>query len=430
MSVTTLQTTSHKRTIATLVSATSGNISAAEYLNLIQRDGMLKTNNLSKVESVVTLRKNRKLLAENEALIQKCHRKDIDFSRLQLTFNEACIWLLPINSKKMAVQWYLPAGMQRNCLDIFKGEEASFVLRIYQNLETPSGWKKSQRTLEFEIDVTRSCCYINLENSTGLYAVELGLRCGRDSYIFITRSTEIRMPVSGAATIKTLKSSIKTSKQSWSKNHPLKHQVRQKTIAPKDESDWNNRDVEAEENTQAIYGDFLDEGPRSLKIANKIKPSNETARKNNLAGRKADNCAQNLHSDNATTGKLVNTLCSKRQKKGYSVNAFQVMNVSVTAKNSVENSTVDTRIQEKIDAVVAAEKPATISCKSLRDKISKLKDKAEIILRGKVKRHGQRVRVGGLLIEPDDDGSFCVACVIRNGKLYVPVEEVSAICEI
>ena len=159
-----IQTTSRIRVATTANETESGKISATEYLNLIQRDGILKNRHLSQTENAVTLRRNRKLVTENSQREQS----SIDYSRLQLTFSEANILLLPVNSKKMAVQWHLPTGMRRNCLDIFKGEDACFVLRIYQNLETPSGWKKSQRTLEFEIDINRNCCYINLENSNGL----------------------------------------------------------------------------------------------------------------------------------------------------------------------------------------------------------------------------------------------------------------------
>lgn len=432
MSDTTLQTISRKQAPSARGMAMSGNISATEYLNLIQRDGILRTRNLSKVENAVTLRRNRKLVTENESSNKERNQKKFDYSQLQLTFSEANIWLLPVNSKKIAVQWHLPMGMRRNCLDIFKGEEACFVLRIYQNLETPSGWKKSQRTLEFEIDINRNCCYINLENSKGLYTAELGLRCSRDRHIFIARSTEIRMPISGVGTLKKVEHTMPISKQSWNKNHPLKHKVTPKAITPEDERGWDGRDVMAEENTIAIYQDFIAEGPRSLRIADKINQSDEVTRKNNLAKRKVKTCTPKQKATSKDHNQWVNALCINPQNKISSINEFQVVTVPSAAKKNenIGKGGINPQIQKKIDAVASREKPAIVNCNSLRDKISKLKENAEIILRGKVKRAGQRVRVGGLLIEPEDDGSFCVACVIRNGKLYVPVEEVNAICEL
>lgn len=426
-----IQTTSRIRVATTANETESGKISATEYLNLIQRDGILKNRHLSQAENAVTLRRNRKLVTENSQREQS----SIDYSRLQLTFSEANIWLLPVNSKKMAVQWHLPTGMRRNCLDIFKGEDACFVLRIYQNLETPSGWKKSQRTLEFEIDINRNCCYINLENSNGLYTAELGLRCSRDRHIFIARSMEIRMPVSTCSNaMKKIESEIAINKQAWSKNHPLKHRVTQKTIMPIDECGWEDRDVVAEEDTAALYHDFIAEGPRSLRIAQNVKESDIATRKTNLARRKVKVCLPNPNAARNNASKLVNTLCTNKETQAYAVNEFQVMSVAGVEtgaeKGKNEKKSVSRKLQKKIDAISMREKPAIVNCNSLREKISKLKDKAEIVLRGKVKRPGQRVRVGGLLIEPENDGSFCVACVIRNGKLYVPVEEVSAVCEI
>lgn len=424
-----LQTNSRKRMVVTIPKTESEKISATEYLNLIQRDGILKNRQLSQVESAMTLRMNRKLVVEDTHATQRSGHGRIDYSLLQLTFSEANIWLLPVNSKKMAVQWHLPTGMRRNCLDIFKGEDACFVLRIYQNLKTPSGWKKSQRTLEFEIDIDRNCCYINLENSIGLYTAELGLRCSRDRHIFIARSTEIRMPVSNSNAMKKIESEIAITNQAWSKNHPLKHYATQKTIMPEDDCGWDARDIVAEEDTEAVYRDFIVEGQRSLRIAQKAKESDAATRKTNLTRRKVKVCLPNQNTSNGVSN-LVSTLCANRENKNFAVNKFQVVPVSGTVKAKVEKKAINQKIQKKIDAISTRENPAIVNCSSLREKISKLKDKAEIILRGKVKRPGQRVRVGGLLIEPEEDGSFCVACVIRNGKLYVPVEEVSAICEI
>ena len=417
-----LHNASRNRVSSAAVSVKDGSISAAKYLNLIQRDGILKTQKLSKIERGVTLRKNHKLITENDSVVQNRCEKNIDYSQLKLTFNESSIWLLPVNSQKIAVQWHIPTSMRRNCLDIFKGEEACFVLRIYQNTETLSGWKKSQRTLEFEIDINRNCCYINLENNTGIYTAELGLRCSRDRHIFIARSAEIRMPVPGSAATKKIDKPLRITQQNWSKKHPLKHRAEKKIITPENQCEWENRDVQAEENVAAIYNDFIDEGPRSLRIAEKITPASKEGRKASISERLIKVCISNADSCKKKVNKLINTLCSNRSIPEYVANKFQVM-ATATPDKKKKNNVVVPRIQEQeINTTI-------INSKLLQDKISKLKDKAEIILRGKVKRPGQRVRVGGLLIEPDDDGSFCVACVIRNGKLHVPVEEVCAICE-
>ncbi|MCX7935069.1 MAG: DUF4912 domain-containing protein, partial [Planctomycetota bacterium] len=48
---------------------------------------------------------------------------------------------------------------------------------------------------------------------------------------------------------------------------------------------------------------------------------------------------------------------------------------------------------------------------------------AEIILRGRVKP-GKKLRIGNRIIETNPDGTFCVACILKDGKLQVPVEVV------
>jgi len=79
-------------------------------------------------------------------------------------------------------------------------------------------------------------------------------------------------------------------------------------------------------------------------------------------------------------------------------------------------------------SVPGRRRSATLQLKRKKSIITALADaglelEAELILRGRVKP-GKRVRIANRIIHTHPDGSFCVSCVIRNGRIHVPVEVV------
>lgn len=390
-------------------------IDDAEYIKLIQRDGILKHNNCL---SYKIFKKDKIVNSINLDDFADIAKVKGSSSNIQLVFNESKIWITPVNTKKIAVQWHLPISMQRNCLDIFNDNKTCFVLRIYQNFSTSTGWKKTQRTLEFEIDVSRRSCYINLESNSDSYIAELGILYNKEKYIFITRSEEVTLPRNESITNKINFHKIsKNLNYNWKCNRHIKltDYIPYKIV----DSNESLRDIIAEVKTSAVYGEFINEGSKVFRLEkNKINPSSVSKRKNAVRKFNAvKNKKMLLNNDNLKDGLPLITNISNNETITYSKsnakNKYQI------AKYQSNDSLVlnNKQVEYKID----------IKNEKITKKISTLKDKAEIILRGKVKRKGQRVRVGGLLIEPEEDGTFCVACVIRNGRLYVPVDEVDVI---
>ncbi|MDR0867646.1 MAG: DUF4912 domain-containing protein [Planctomycetota bacterium] len=344
-------------------------------------------------------------------------------ARADARFIGAKIWLQPLTPKKIAAQWYLSAETQQHCREMFSDGGAVFVLRFYRQAGVAAGG--AAKTLEFEIDVSRRCCYLNLDAAGGSYTAELGLRCQRDRYIFISRSAEIKMLSAAPTADKSPLVPKKTVARTFEKPQRFVAMPVKTMLTADREIDWEWRDMLAEEQTAAVYKTFIDEGPRVLRQRPPLTPNPLASRKVALAARRlpAAVSAPRLAPAVAPEGLPVATLAAaRRESRAASITG------AATAIKYPPQATQNVELNPAKLATLKAEK-RVISVKSqkLTDALVNIRDKAEIVLRGKVKKIGQRVRVGGLLIEPEADGTFCVACVIRDGKLFVPVADVEAV---
>lgn len=379
----------------------------------------------------------------------------------------AQLWAQPVSPRKLAVQWNVPSNVRRNCLDLLGGQNAEFVLRLYQKVGNVSGWKAAYRTLEFTVDITRRRCYINLEQPGGEYSVELGVRFGDGRYVFLARSAAcgINRPAPDPQgqiifSRREGESALALPAQFCAKVEPL-------ILTPAD-ADWPWRDLRAEARVRAVYTDFIVEGPRVFRRSAEFTPLPLTERQSLYEIRRhqmaeAEATTQmtvidtTMHTPPVRRLDLPQEPVAQETRQEYQ----PLPNPPAVIRGEVYDPARLTRAQARRYAVlvqlcrgenllhggspvrteVAGVKNGAAEAGGKRRRIihvrsssalaeairkARLENRTDIILRGKVKP-GRRVRVGGLLIETEADGSFCVACVIRDGRLHVPVEEVVAV---
>lgn len=383
----------------------------------------------------------------------------------------AQLWAQPVSPRKLAVQWNVPSNVRRNCLDLLGGQNAEFVLRLYQKTATVSGWKASYRTLEFSVDITRRRCYINLEQPGGEYSVELGVRFGDGRYVFLARSAACGVNRPAPDPQGQIVFCRHAGEQALVMPAQFCAKVEPLILTPAD-ADWPWRDLRAEARVRAVYSDFIVEGPRVFRRSAEFTPLPLTERQSLYEIRRRQmaeaTTAQMPVIDTAAHAPLVRRLDLPQEREPLAEEAPKtyeaLANPPAVVRGEVYNPARLTRAQARRFAVLVqlcrgenllhgggsartdvagatggAETQATAggkrrrvihvrSSNALAEAIRKarLENRTDIILRGKVKP-GRRVRVGGLLIETEADGSFCVACVIRDGRLHVPVEEVVAV---
>lgn len=433
--------------------------------SLIHRDGVIKSNSgkgnaagFSVGATELAMAALRGKSPKNRIITNIDTIKDIDRSPISISTTRALIWASPVTLKKIAVQWHVPQNIRRNCKDLLlDGDNSAFVLRIYQEISAHSGWKASHRTLEFDVDVSKRKCYINLDNPGGDFTAELGVRCGNGRFVFLTRSKPCT-----ASRLLPVNEHIPENYTSTSSGLivpavPEIYRVKALTTALNPVAkDWELRDIQAEAQTRAVYKEFMHEGKRVFRSRKLILPASVEARKKEYALRnkkrtEAISVAQpekkksnklhitRIRNENRIASILKMTEAKKSKYlpvKSTSYNAKKLSkedakNFARIANLATSENTVaiDVLKREELDRL--SRKRRVVKVKSSQEiaqalKNSALHEKAELILRGKVKP-GRRVRVGGLLIETEKDGSFCVACTVRNGKLHVPVEEVVAV---
>ncbi len=384
---------------------------------------------------------------------------EADSTNISFSLSGARIWLQPVNSRKLALQWVVPANVRRNCKDLIDNDKLEFVLRLYRHSEQALKWKASHRTLEFPVDISRRKCYIKLEQAGGRFNAELGVKLGDGRYVFLARSgecnaTRVMPDIDGKVGFDRYNAARKdvVSVPSAFRAEAIENYG----LAP--ECDYHWLDLQAESQVRAVYTDFIFEGPRVFRnrpavIAASVEERN-LAYNNRIAEynrpKAAVAVAVNEKPAVSLTIERIDALVEKKPVSGNSVKikyppAVQGYNPSLLTREQALRYAVipyfcqrENIVQvehynlQELEKVSSRRRRKTVHVKSTRElteaiKSGKLSEQAEIVLRGKVKP-GRRVRVGGLLIETQKDGSFCVACVIRNGRLFVPVEEVSAVC--
>ena len=375
-----------------------------------------------------------------------------------ITSKKSLIWLQKLDKNKLAVQWNIPNNIQRNCQDLLlSGEKAEFVLRLYQNVAIGNArWKTSQRTLEYAISIPRRKCYVNLENSGGgIFTAEIGVRSSNNRYIFIARSNKCATPgfmTEPDTTELTFNKSIsrklniKTPKVFKSKSR-LNH-------LKVSNFELRDRDILAEAQVSGIYTDFLREGPKVLKRKNEQIALNSVASRADYLNSLKISAKNKVAADTAIFKKKFNAKRldqNNRIEKDYQdspiknypekTGRYIPENLStddIKANGVMIASMLNTQGTVAIDVFKKEEKRSSsnknrkiVKVQSKKDlakaiKKSGLHESSELILKGKLEP-GRRVRVGGLLIDTESDGSFYVSCSIKNGKLHVPIEEIEAI---
>lgn len=373
---------------------------------------------------------------------------------LAFSLSGARVWMQPVNSRKLAMQWMVPANVIRNCCSLVGSDKPDFILRLYRQNNDKLKWKASHRTLEFAVDVSRKKCYIKLEQAGGSFTAELGLKFGDGRYVFLARSGECA-PVRIMPEIDSLieRVSCKVAPVAYAR---AGFTASEDCCGVAPECDYAWLDLAAEEMVRATYTDFMREGSRVFR--NRVAPIISATEAREAAYEKRKTARQQRKADVAPVKSTAQKITMQRIDTGFAAESevkevVRIQHYPVLRGYCAQGMSRDLARKFAViphlcrsDNLVAvehfgkeelAEAPVTrrrrtVHVKSTKElteaiKSGRLHDKAEIILRGKVKP-GRRVRVGGLLIETAEDGSFCVACVIRNGRLHVPVEEVAAVC--
>jgi hypothetical protein len=330
----------------------------------------------------------------------------------------AKVFLQTLNPKKIIVSWHLPSTLERNCREIFSGKANDFVLRVYR-AETALEVKPATRALEFVIDASRRCCYLNLDHARGNFIAELGFRCRGGRYIFIARSNEMSLqPTTARANPAAPKSSRGAAPRRFAKPAEFISAPEMIELTAENSIEWAERDILAEDQTAAVYLDFTREGTRLLRHRSAIAPTAKNLRRSALTSRRQRPAPIKISAPIDAAPAPVAEITAPRPT--YVPCEYPLLVIDEKPRQAV--ATVGKILAEK----TAEKKTRRVKSESLSATLKQIRDDAEIVLRGKVKRAGQRVRVGGLLIEPAADGTFCVACKIVNGKLLVPVAEVAA----
>ena len=370
-----------------------------------------------------------------------------------ITSAKSLLWLQKVSEKRLAVQWNIPNNIQRNCQDLFlHTEESGFTLRLFQNIAVGNAeWKSSRRTLEYPIDISRRKCYVNIENAGGgIFTAEIGIRSANGKFIFIARSAQCAtarfQSETGNQEIIHKASSTPEQRIITPRLFKARGKIQQTTISAQE---LKKRDILAEALVNGVYTDFLNEGPKVLRRCNEpIAPSSIAARADYLATLQQPSTAS---AKTRTREKLSSRRLDPENERSYQHSPVQNFPKKQTGyipeklgKDDIPPSGImiasmlNTQRNVAIDVFKKGENPApdghgrrvvrvqskTELAKALGK--SGIHEHSELILKGRLSP-GRRVRVGGLLINTEADGSFFVSCSIRNGKLHVPVEEIDAI---
>lgn len=391
-----------------------------------------------------------------------------------LSATGAQLWLQPAAPRKLALQWNVPSNVRRNCRDLLGGEQAEYILRLYQRVPVASGWKAAHRTLEFAVDLSRRRCFIKLEQAGGTYSAELGVRLRDGQYVFLARSQESILPLPVPRADAAVEYADWAQQMRPAPDCPTCFRTPDCPAAADsaesngaDIADRADRDARAEARVRAVYTDFQREGKRVFRNRQRPAPLpaaervREFTARNDARKQVASQPSAAVRPTPARTPatlKLgIERLDAVRSPAPVTQPAIQPLAYPPAPIAAGYDATKLSRaqalrfapllafcrqesllpVQMRPDAAHTQEahpeihRRNVIHVRGLSELAKVIREtggsrQAEILLKGKVKP-GRKVRVGGLLIETAADGSFCVACMIRGGRLFVPVEEVSAV---
>ncbi len=378
-----------------------------------------------------------------------------------ITSSKSLIWLQKLDTTRLAIQWHVPNNIQRNCQDLLlNGDTSEFILRLYQNVAVGAAeWKTSQRTHEYTIDIQKRRCFVKIDQvGGGIFTAEIGIRAHNGRYIFIARSDKCATPLFNPNPTETSVSYRQAQCSKQTQRTPKVFKNNGRTVSTElSNIELRERDIIAEKLVSGVYRDFLREGPRALRRINetievssvaaradylnelkqaavKLQQNTDTRKTSTLRGVHARRLDQNQQAEEHYLSSPVENFpdkplgyipqaLGKKDIEGCGVMVASMLNTAGTVAIDVFKKGANPAPNGKGRKVVKVKSKPELA-KALKK--SGIHEKSELILKGKLEP-GRRVRVGGLLIDTEADGSFYVSCSIKNGKLHVPVEEVDAI---
>lgn len=364
------------------------------------------------------------------------------------------IVLLAVAPRKLYAYWHLPEEILRTLKRSVgtSAERAVLVLRFYDVTNLDPYSEAANYVFDIEVQEQEERRYVEVWSADRTHRVELGLRLEDGRFVKIVTSNAIHSPradVSHQTTVRMLRvdpSSLRPSpcvtQEAPEGEEPLTVQA--------GERDWPLRDLVAERAVRKVYLRFLTEGPRAIRNAPPIKRADPTLLREAYQRRQKEREAtatspaqEALATDSLFIARvdggceaedlvlirepLRYPLAVSKDSSPHLVRAEEAVahfRAFLEARRQLRSST---RAERKRPAQPPAEVSSVLSSavKTESRSLSDLELEAELILRGRVKP-GKRVRIGGQIIETAPDGTFQVACVLRDGKLYVPVEIVEA----
>lgn len=379
----------------------------------------------------------------------------------------AAITILEIAPRKMYAHWQIPqAVFAEGCAKL--GDAGSVLtLRFFDITDQPHDTVAlTDNTFDIDTNPNADHQYIDFWAGCRAYLVELGLRATDGRFLPLARSQAVQLLRDEAGRADdTFRVAEHFKCPLTAPNTPSIYTAATPLVAlPEGVCDWALRDIQAETWTRRVYTNFLNTGLRVLRHAAAIKPRAADLLRKEYAEREQKRQALTITPRQAKLP--VNRLTT--EPTSYLVRLEPARPLAEKATTHYPLTHLDRTVTErkrqasmahlsplrvpwqKLIAVrdsferwlpsVAAmhapilpprKRPVTaLDFNSSKNLISALADagvelEAELILRGRV-QPGRKVKIGGRIINTAADGSFRVSCILREGKLHVPVEVVVA----
>jgi hypothetical protein len=347
-----------------------------------------------------------------------------------------------------------------------EGRHAPILLRVH---DVTGDALSAGGSFDVEVGSEEDHRYIDLWSPDRKYRVEVGLRGQDGRFIFLAGSNTVHVPRDTEAD--ELAGRICVRENARAILRPdcpsfFRRPAARRIVRP-GEPDWPRRDIASERQIRAWYGDFLRDGPRVLRMAEPLRRPDPAVLRREYESRRQSSAkdAPFAEAKPAETGRpdifavrldakaprrsgrkpalpalrrssRINLQELGREERARAVSRLTMLSAQ-KASGRLTNLT-PRRLPGGAPQDVASRKMADDRVRSTRsvpiNRLGNLIDElsrqdvdleAELVLRGRVKP-GKKVRIGGRIIETQPDGSFCVSCVVRDGKLHVPVEVVEA----
>lgn len=398
----------------------------------------------------------------------------LDQTTLRSYGTQAEIMLMEVGPRRLHAYWHVPkpllAAARAGLGDA--GERATAVVRLHDVTDLRFDGTHSHYTFDTEVALEEERRYIELWSPDKDYLAEFGLRTEDGRFTVLARSNRVHVPrdIPGDTPARRInvESNVRARVRPSLPEHFRLHEPR--IIVPGDEQDWPLRDLESERRIRAVYREFLRDGSRALRLHPPLfRPDNDTleaAYERRCREREEKKAAEESAEPTDSRSTVVAFRVDTRQDETPAPQRNgkpKLPTVSRMRRPSLQDLGREERAQEigRLTSMFTRERmEARLSPLSLPEPgasesrtpdvakrqvrrlrkpirvnrvdrlIESLEDagvelEAELVLRGRVKP-GKKVRIGGRIIETQPDGSFVVRCVVRDGKLHVPVEVVEA----